>query len=234
MPLYDAKLVSALRRFRFLAVPAKEAQRAASLLLRPRLIARYLKAHAVRKLQLGAAVSTLPGWLNSDLYPKGFSSIALDATKRFPFPDASFDYVFSEHQMEHIPYEGARFMLAECHRILRPGSKIRIAVPSLDKLIELLGQRSELQERYVAHKTEMCYPGAKPNTCFAFNANFMNWGHRFIYDQETLCIMLRNAGFSDVRFFPPGESDDPNLRGIEVRTGEFDLCETTVMQAVKI
>jgi SAM-dependent methyltransferase len=240
---YNSRLISGIRRVPFLAVPARELQRFVALLTRPYHVSRYFENYTVRKLQIGAAVSLLSGWLNSDLYPKTFNSIsldpterfpiALDATKRFPFPDQSFDYVFSEHQMEHIPYHSAVFMLAECHRILRPGGKIRIAMPSLDRLVELLGEKTPLHERYMTHKRDLCYPGAPPNPCIAFNAAFMNWTHRFIYDRDTLCCMLRDAGFRDVRFFVPGESNDPNLVGIEARTAELDAYETMVAQGIK-
>ena len=60
------------------------------------------------------------GWLNTDLCPKVAGCVTLDATKPFPLASASFDYVFSEHQMEHIHYSDAVRMLRECHRVLRP------------------------------------------------------------------------------------------------------------------
>jgi predicted SAM-dependent methyltransferase len=241
--IYNSRLIGAARKVRVLTVPLQECQRYGALLMRPYVVSRYLRSHDVRKLQIGTHVAPLAGWLNSDLYPKTFNSLTLDAAKRFqvtmdaakrfPLPDQSFDYVFSEHQMEHIRHQGAISMIAECYRILKPGGKVRIAVPSLDRLIELLGARTALHDRYMRHKTDLCYPGAKPNPCFAFNAAFMNWGHCFIYDRETLRMMMGNAGFTDVRFFDPGESDDPNLKGIEVRIAELDAYETMVAQAVK-
>jgi predicted SAM-dependent methyltransferase len=241
--LYNSRLVAVARKNRFFTVPLAECQRYAALLMRPYIVARYLRSHDVRKLQIGTHVASRAGWLNSDLYPKTLNSltqdiakrfqITMDAAKPFPLPDQSFDYIFSEHQMEHISHQGAISMLSECYRILRPGGKVRIAVPSLDRLIELLGARTPLHDRYIMHKTGLCYPGAKPHPCFAFNAAFMNWGHRFIYDRETLGAMLGNAGFRNVRFFDPGDSDDPNLRSAEVRTAELDAYETMVAQAAK-
>jgi predicted SAM-dependent methyltransferase len=193
-----------------------------------------MKRHPVRKLQIGAHVCVKPGWLNTDLYPQTVNSVALDATKVFPFPNESFDYIFSEHQLEHIAYKDALNMLRECFRILRPGGKIRIAVPSLDRLVQLFGAvRTERQDQYIRHVTDLWYPNSNPNPCYAANAAFMNWGHRFLYDQATLQSALEIAGFAHVQFFPPGQSDDPNLTGIETRMSEIDLYETMVAQALR-
>jgi predicted SAM-dependent methyltransferase len=208
----------------------------AGVLLRPYIVSRYLRANKVRKLQLGAGYWLLPGWLNSDLRPLAFGCVAVDATARFPFDSGCFDYVFSEHQMEHIEYQQAANMLRECHRILRPGGKIRIAVPSMEPLLALAAPPSSPEkQKYITERTALCYPAAdEPNACFAINATFMNWGHRFLYDRRTLSHLLERNGYTDVRFFRPGESDDANLAGIEARVSETDMYDVMVAQALRV
>lgn len=224
-----------MKRFRPMVTVAKNTIRCLSLPIRPILLSRYLKTHPVRKLQIGAHICVMPGWLNTDLYPLSISAVALDATKTFPLPDASFDYVFSEHQMEHIAYSEALGMLKECRRILRPGGKIRLAVPSLDRLVELVRPaRTDLQDRYIRYSTNFWWPSVQnPGPCFAFNSSFMNWGHKFLYDETTLRNTLETTGFTGIQFFAPGVSDDPNLTSIETRISEMDVYETTVVQAVR-
>src|ERR1700730_6817537 len=177
----DHRIARWVRGFRPLGSVIKSILRCTSLAIRPFVVSRYLKTHPVRKLQIGAHVFLLPGWLNSDLYPQSISSIALDATKIFPLPTASFDYVFSEHQIEHIPYEQGVAMLDECRRILRPGGKIRLALPSLDRMVALFRpERTDLQDRYIQYMTNLSRPTVRdPIPCFAFNSAFMDWGHRF-------------------------------------------------------
>ncbi len=48
---------------------------------------------------------------------------------RLPFPDASFDFAFSEHFLEHLFFDEAAGVLKEVFRVLRPGGAVRTAVP---------------------------------------------------------------------------------------------------------
>lgn len=233
--LRQYRIPSLLKRFRPLVMLVRALQHYGGMLTRPYVTSRYLQTHAISKLQIGSDIWLLPGWLNTDLYPKAVGCITLDATKPFPFSSASFDYVFSEHQMEHVDYTDAANMLRECHRVLRPGGKIRIALPSVDRLLALFAPSpSDLQQKYIAIQSETCYPGAgQPKPCFAINAAFMNWGHRFLYDRLTLESLLQEIGYTNIQFFEVGQSDDPNLNGIEMRTSEIDLYETMVVQAAR-
>lgn len=54
-----------------------------------------------------------------------------DATVHFPLADASFDWIFCEHLIEHLQPTGALSMLREFQRLLRPGGVIRISTPDL-------------------------------------------------------------------------------------------------------
>jgi hypothetical protein len=104
-----------------------------SLLSRKSTIENYFGHHASRKLHLGAADKILAGWLNSDLEPGLSKCIFLDATKTFPFPDASLDYVFCEHFVEHIDPEGAAVCFCEVFPCPKQGGVFRIATPNLQK-----------------------------------------------------------------------------------------------------
>ena len=90
------------------------------------MINKYLQSHSVRKLQLAAGGNLLEGWLNTDAFmltsyfsPINKNLIYLDVTKPFPFEDNTFDYIYSEHLIEHLTYEQGLFMMQECFRVLK-------------------------------------------------------------------------------------------------------------------
>ncbi|MDA1000121.1 MAG: methyltransferase domain-containing protein, partial [bacterium] len=110
----------------------------------------YLRAHPVRKLQIGAGHAALDDWLNTDFSPKDSRFVYLDACRRFPFPDDSFDYIFCEHLIEHLSFPEARYMMGECFRVLKPGGKIRVSTPDLDVVMGFLArEKTGIQERYI-------------------------------------------------------------------------------------
>lgn len=184
-------------------------------------ITRYLETHPVRKLQIGSGPNLLAGWLNTDrdIDPQyGDKIVFLDATEPFPFSDTSFDYIFSEHQIEHISERDARTMLRECFRVLRPSGRMRIATPDLAAIVGLYQDPlTELERHYVDWVTAMLKPNALNGNprCHVINQMFNAYGHQFIYDYETLSQALINTGFVEVRRWGPGESDDPLLCDIE-------------------
>ena len=83
----------------------------------PDRIRKYMTGNQVRKLQIGSGSNLLPGWLNTTLYPFAPGTVYLNACTLFPVPDDSFDYVFSEHLIEHLEFEEAAQMLRESHRV---------------------------------------------------------------------------------------------------------------------
>jgi SAM-dependent methyltransferase len=193
---------------------------------RPRAVSRYLRTHDVRKLHLGAGENLLTGWLNTDLHDYGRRELVyLDVRKRFPFPNESFDVVFSEHMLEHLTYAEGQHCLRECFRVLRPDGRVRIATPSLERLARLY-DGGELRERYIRWAVETLEPELDaPLPGAVVNNFFRSWGHRFIYDAQTLRHALETAGFADVAESAVGE-----LEGHLAEAAEFNEYETIVLE----
>jgi predicted SAM-dependent methyltransferase len=203
-----------------------------------RAIEAYVASHPVRKLHLGAGPGSPPGWLSTDVTPLSDEVVRLDATEAFPIPDDAFDYVFSEHMIEHMPWRSGLAMLKECNRILKPGGTIRVATPDLAVLLALYrGQGDPAGERYVRWIVDRCLPEPRAyKAAFVINNAFRSWGHQFLYDAELLEMALREAGFTGMRRCAYGASDDANLRGIEshghnIGDPEIAAFETMVFEA---
>jgi predicted SAM-dependent methyltransferase len=210
------------------------------------MIADYVKKHRIRKLQIGTGPNLLEGWLNTDMHPENKGVVFLDARKIFPIGDGVFDYVFSEHQIEHLSFGQGIFMLREINRILKPNGRIRIATPNLQTLIRLYSARrkSRLQKKYIdwLFDSSLILPemtGYDRSACFVINNAFRNWGHQFLYDPGTMRKVMTKAGFVSIRSYLPGESDDAVFRNVESHARavkgdkKIDKFETMVFEGLR-
>jgi predicted SAM-dependent methyltransferase len=185
----------------------------------PALIDKYLEEHPVRKLQIGSGSSRLKGWLNTDIEPGTGGLAFLDATKRFPFEDGELHYIFSEHVIEHLSYDEGKFMVAEAYRVLAPGGKMRISTPDLARFIALFDKDPGEEARaYIVGKLAWREWPKDPNpAAIILNLQMSSWGHKFMYDVETLGAMLSRAGFRNLQEFEENISGDEHLRDLEAR-----------------
>jgi len=166
-----------------------------------KLIREHLSSQKPKKLHLGCGNHILPEWLNTDV--RSSSAVAfLDVTARFPFKDETFDYVFTEHVIEHLSYRQGLGMLRESFRVLRPGGKIRVVTPDFVFLKALHNsEKNELQKSYIRSSAEWWLDGNIPAYAdmHVIN-NFMRaWGHQFIYDRQSLSDAFEAAGFSAIQ-----------------------------------
>jgi SAM-dependent methyltransferase len=86
-------------------------------------------ADAEVKLNLGSSEYVLRGFTNVDVVPAPGVEIA-DLTKPWPWSDSSVDYVRASHVIEHLPDK--IFTMNELWRVLKPGAKADIAVPTTE------------------------------------------------------------------------------------------------------
>lgn len=204
-------------------------------------IQRYLDSHKDRKLHLGAGSNIFDGWLNTDILPKSPEITCLDITEPLLFSDRIFNYIYSEHLIEHIPFERAIAHFQECYRILVPGGKIRIATPNLEFLINLClnAQKTDSQRKYLEWTVDNFFPQAGIyNGAFVINNFLRNWEHQFIYNFAILENIMKQAGFTNIKSWPVGKSDDSELQNLE-KHGEIigediNLLQTMCLEAVKI
>src|SRR5713101_2679371 len=181
------------------------------------IIERYVSAEEIRKLHIGCGSNIINGWLNSDLFPVSSSILHLDATEPFPFGDNEFNYVFSEHMIEHISYSQGLRMLSECYRILREHGKIRISTPDLVFLIDVYKEeKSDSQNKYIQWATDefIKYAPYSDDT-FVINNFVRDWGHQFIYDEKTLQASMAKVGFKRITRCELNESEEETLRNLE-------------------
>jgi predicted SAM-dependent methyltransferase len=83
------------------------------------------------KLNFGCGARFSSNWVNVDFHSEDSRVQRVNLLSGFPFPDSSFQAVYSSHVLEHFERAQGRFLLAESYRVLRPGGLLRIVVPDL-------------------------------------------------------------------------------------------------------
>jgi SAM-dependent methyltransferase len=144
-------------------------------------------------------------------------------TQPLAFPDDSLDVVFTEHVLEHIPFEAAIGFLAEVHRVLKPGGIVRTVCPGVDRVIEPIDFEKDGKPYldYLARKTLRKEDAAlkaigisgielDPQP-FYLRSVFMLHHHRFIWSVRLLTQVLEALRFSDARGYDVGEGSRPEL-----------------------
>jgi predicted SAM-dependent methyltransferase len=59
-----------------------------------------------------------------------------DLQEGVPYPDATFDVVYSSHVLEHFSKTDGAAFIRELFRVLKPGETIRLATPDLERLAQ--------------------------------------------------------------------------------------------------
>lgn len=91
-------------------------------------VRRHIATGTGLRLNLGSGERRLPGYVNVDCVPLAGVDILADLNEPFAeLPDNSVDAVYARHTLEHI--DRLTDLLAEIHRVTRPGGQIEIIVP---------------------------------------------------------------------------------------------------------
>ncbi len=107
-----------------------------------------------------------------------------DLSFGIPYSDATVDYIFSSHFLEHLFEKDAMNLLKECYRVLKPGGLIRISVPDLEYAVTLYNQNQKDQTL----------------RDYFFNDDRENYfsRHKYMYDYEMMFVRLKRLGFQKI------------------------------------
>ena len=107
----------------------------------------------------------------------------LNVTKRFPYADATFKYVFSSHLLEHLYPSQAIFCIREAYRVLHKGGIARTEVPDLDKVVA---------------SYDLNHPDEFLEGIFEAKQKHDKNKHHWHYNETSLTSLLKEAGFSKI------------------------------------
>jgi predicted SAM-dependent methyltransferase len=180
---------------------------------------RFLSSLPV-KLHLGCGPNLKNGWVNIDLFDPG-ADLRLDLREKWPFPDNSASYIYSEHVFEHFEYfvEVPHF-LSESLRVLQKGGVFDVGVPDTEWPLVAYCQPNDAYWKF----SETIHPKEYETRLDHINYHFRQEGeHKYAWDKETLSKVLKASGFHSVA----AREFDPALDSETRRTG------TIYMKAVK-
>jgi predicted SAM-dependent methyltransferase len=152
------------------------------------------------RLHIGCGQQAIPGWINIDNQGLPGVDQVLDVRHGLPFADAAT--IYAEHFLEHLSLEEGLGFLVECRRVLSDEGVLRLSTPSLDWVL-------------TTHYHWDGKEDERRDDCIRLNRAFHGWGHQFLYNRPMLASALHAAGFAHVAFHRYGESDRPELRGLE-------------------
>jgi len=231
---------SVLQQFPAAHRAANYAREMQALARRPYQIREYLiKSKGFAGLQIGAGYHQLSEWLKTDLEPVDLKTVYMDATKRFPFPNNTFNYIVAEHIIEHVPYGDALKMLQECRRVLKDEGVVRISTPNIELTHQLMHPPlTPTLQRYVSWSNRMSEDMDNLNSAIhVVNRLQHEWGHQFLYDTQTLIASLRRSGFTRIAECTPNKSDHAALTNVDHHAKEigeeFNELESLIVEATK-
>jgi len=96
----------------------------------------------VHRIHLGSGIYHWPGMDNVDAI--GNPNVKADVRELEMYEDGSIDEVYAIHVFEHLPRLEVDGVLTEWCRILKPGGKLVMEMPSMDKIADLIhnGERN--------------------------------------------------------------------------------------------
>jgi len=144
-------------------------------------------------LNVGCGPFPKPEFINLDYGWKPEIDICWDITKqKYPLKGESVEGIYTEHCLEHIPFEKCMENLHEFYRLLKPNGTIRIVVPDGEIYFDLY------QQKKTNKNVQMPYGENESTAMISINRIFRGNDHMFIYDFETLSALLSKAGFKQV------------------------------------
>jgi len=175
-------------------------------------------------VNFGCGPSPLAGWINVDIARWPGVQIIWDLRRGLPFPNESCTAVFGEHVIEHVRKGDAERLLRECHRVLQKDGVLRLSTPDAGRYLRSYAGDGEFL-RHPAFAETFETPLDRVNQMMREDGQ-----HHWVYDGESLMLLLKKIGFTSVVEQQFGQSIHPKMIGIDADRRAF---ESLYVEAVK-
>lgn len=167
------------------------------------------------KLNIGAGDTHIDGYTPIDI------KSGIDAAQ-LPYEDGTVDEIYACHVLEHFPQNEVVSVLKEWCRVLKPGGRVKVAVPDLDKLIAK--RNDPYQKRMAGRQIVGGWTDAEDK-------------HGAVFDGDDLRDCLYEAGFGSINTFQSFANDNSasdislNLTGVKRWWAKKDGYKVVLIQS---
>lgn len=160
-----------------------------------------------------------------------------DLTGSLPWSTDSTRAIYSSHMVEHLERTEARQFLEECARVLKPGGVLRLALPNLETLVaHYLRAKAAHQSTAADEFVDFLYL-VSPNDDSAplrrLAKLLLHRPHKWMYDPESIALVLRDIGFVGVQQCSFRAGACPNLETLETRLDDLYDASSFYIEAFK-
>jgi len=207
----------------------------------------------MKKVNIGCGTTIVTGWTNIDnsfnivlskfplfkkilyklhILPKSvyythFPSNVIhhNVTRGLPFNSNSVGYIYSSHLLEHLTRTDSQKLLTECHRVLKKGGKLRLIVPDL-KLLATKYVNDVINADEFMYSIKL-KDSEKKKTLGEklFPSFFLKDIHKWMFDFESLSILLKFIGFEKVEKLNFQEGSVPDIEILDNRPDQSLFLE---------
>lgn len=182
------------------------------------------------KINIGSGREPVPGWVNTDIVWQG--RLYLDALNPWPVEPGSVEFIYADNVIEHIPLRDANAFMRNAFEALRPGGVMRLATPDVEAIAKQYLENGDSARAGLERNRElgnpMEYPVELLRQVYVGAKHYLG----FCYDYASLSAEMNRAGF-DTKRVATGESEHPELAGLEARTHAAEAATQLVVEGVK-
>ena len=182
------------------------------------------------RVNIGSGRKPVEGWINTDIVWQ--ADAYLDVTKPWPVPSGSVDCIYADNVIEHVPLDVGREVFRHAYDALKPGGVFRLATPDVEAVARQYLENGELaragMERNRERGKNFVHPVELIRETFVGAKHYLG----FCYDYAALSAEMQAVGF-ETRQLAGGESDFPELRGLESRTHPAEVATELVVEGRK-
>jgi len=175
-------------------------------------------------VNIGCGPKSLPGWINLDAARGESIEVVWDLRQGLPFGTETCSAIFGEHVIEHLSKDDGEQLLRECYRTLQSGGVLRLSTPDAGRFLRsYTGDGSFLRDPRFMQTAE--------TSMDRINMMMREYGqHLWVYDAESLILLLQKAGFRTATEQAFEISAHPRMRRIDSAERAF---ESLYVEAIK-